>query len=55
MGAKILRSIYLDVEQAEKIKKLSEETRIPQAVYVREGLDLVLRKYEEEKNIPTET
>jgi len=50
MGAKVLRSIYLDIEQAEKIKKLSKDTRIPQAVYVREGLDLVLQKYEEKEN-----
>ena len=48
--SKVLRSIYLDKEQAEKIKKLSEETRIPQAVYVREGLDLILKKYEKELN-----
>jgi hypothetical protein len=31
----------------EKIKRLSERTKVPQAVYVREGLDLLLRKYEE--------
>ena len=46
MGNKVLRSIYLDKEQIEKIKKLSEKTKVPQAVYVREGLDLLLRKYE---------
>ncbi len=47
MGCKVLRSIYLDITQVEKIKKLSERTKVPQAVYVREGLDLLLRKYEE--------
>lgn len=48
MGNKVLRSIYLDIEQIEKIKKLSEKTKVPQAVYVREGLDLLLHKYAEE-------
>jgi len=46
LGNKVLRSIYLDIAQVEKIKKLSERTKVPQAVYVREGLDLLLRKYE---------
>ncbi len=48
MGSKVLRSIYLDITQTEKIKKLSERTKVPQAVYVREGLDLILSKYEEQ-------
>ena len=47
MGNKVLRSIYLDIAQVEKIKRLSERTKVPQAVYVREGLDLLLSKYEE--------
>ena len=47
MGNKVLRSIYLDVAQVERIKRLSDITKVPQAVYVREGLDLLLRKYEE--------
>ena len=48
MGGKVLRSIYLDITQVERIKKLSEITKVPQAVYVREGLDLILRKHEEQ-------
>ncbi len=51
MGNKVLRSIYLDIAQVEKIKALSERTKVPQAVYVREGLDLLLRKYEENTDI----
>jgi predicted DNA-binding protein len=47
VGNKVLRSIYLDVAQVERIKRLSDITKVPQAVYVREGLDLLLRKYEE--------
>ena len=45
MSEKILRSIYLDIEQVERLKKLSAQTRVPQAVYVREGLDFVLNRY----------
>ena len=48
MGCKVLRSIYLDITQVEKIKKLSERTKVPQAVYVREGLDFILHKYKEQ-------
>ena len=48
MGNKVIHSIYLDIEQIEKIKKLSKKTKVPQAVYVREGLDLLLHKYAEE-------
>jgi predicted DNA-binding protein len=53
LGNKVLRSIYLDITQVEKIKRLSERTKVPQAVYVREGLDLLLRKYEE--NVDSES
>ena len=45
---KILRSIYLENEQVERLMKLSAKTKIPQAVFIREGLDLMLAKYENE-------
>ena len=48
MGNKVLRSIYLDLDQIEKVKKLSEKTKVPQSVYIREGLDLLLQKYGKE-------
>lgn len=44
--SKALRSVYLDSEQVERLKNLSATTRVPQAVYIREGLDLVMDKYE---------
>jgi hypothetical protein len=34
-----------DSKQLEKLKELSRRTRIPQAVFVREALDYVLKKY----------
>lgn len=45
MSKKALRSIYLDIEQVERLKKLSAQTRVPQAVYIREGIDLVLKRH----------
>ena len=46
MTKKALRSVYLDIEQVERLKRLSSKTRVPQAVYIREGLDLVMTKHE---------
>ena len=46
---KILRSIYFDKKQVERLIALSSKTRIPQAVLMREGIDLVLKKHEEHK------
>jgi len=46
VSKKTLRSVYLDSEQVERLKNLSAITRVPQAVYIREGLDLVMDKYE---------
>ncbi len=47
MSPKVVRSIYLDIEQVEKLKTLSAKTRVPQAEYVREGIDFVLKKHSE--------
>jgi predicted DNA-binding protein len=56
MSKKALRSVYLDLQQVERLKLLSEKTRVPQAVYIREGLDLVMDKYEKKirKILPAE-
>ena len=43
---KILRSIYIDIEQLEKLDSLSTQTKVPKATYIREALELVLEKYE---------
>ena len=45
MADRVLRTIYVDLEQIEKIKKLSKKTKVPQAKYIREAVDLLLRKY----------
>jgi len=39
---------YILVSQKEKLKDLSNKTRVPISEYLREGIDLVLDKYREE-------
>jgi hypothetical protein len=51
LNEKILRSLYLNIEQVERLKKLSAKTKVPQAVYIREGIDLVLKKHSKKKRI----
>lgn len=45
-GKRVLTSMYLDPPVAQALRALSERTRIPQAVYLREALDDLLKKYE---------
>src|SRR5262245_31782196 len=42
---KISTTIYVTAEQSDKLKLLHERTTVPVAVYIREGIDLVLRHY----------
>jgi predicted DNA-binding protein len=35
-------------EQLDALKRLSEKTKVPQSVYVREALDMLLEKYSEQ-------
>jgi hypothetical protein len=43
---KVSTTIYITIEQAERLKLLHERTKVPIAVYIREGIDLMLRHYE---------
>ena len=45
---KILRSLYIEKEQVESLIQLSKRTRVPQAVLVGEGVNLVLKKHEKQ-------
>jgi len=45
---KIARTIYIKSEQLDALKRLSEKTKVPQSVYVREALDMLLEKYAEQ-------
>jgi hypothetical protein len=42
---KISTTIYITPDQAERLKLLHERTKVPVAVYIREGIDLVLEKH----------
>jgi hypothetical protein len=42
---KISTTIYVTPEQNEQLKVLHERTKVPTSVYIREGIDLVLRHY----------
>ena len=42
---KISTTIYVTPEQSERLRVLHERTKVPVAVYIREGIDLVLRQY----------
>jgi hypothetical protein len=42
---KISTTIYVTPEQADRLKLLHERTKVPVAVYIREGIDLVLKQY----------
>jgi predicted DNA-binding protein len=42
---KISTTIYVTPEQNDKLKLLHERTKVPVAVYIREGIDLVLKHY----------
>ena len=42
---KIQLALYLDADQVEALRTLSAKTRVPQQEYLREGLDIVLKKY----------
>ena len=45
---KVARTIYIKGEQVEALKRLSEKTKVPQSVYVREALDMLLEKYSDQ-------
>jgi len=44
---KISTTIYITPEQNELLHLLHARTKVPVAVYIREGIDLVLKKYED--------
>src|SRR3954468_23229497 len=45
---KISTTIYITPEQNESLKLLHERTKVPIAVYIREGMDLVLERHQSE-------
>jgi predicted DNA-binding protein len=45
---KISTTIYITPEQNDRLKQLNLRTKVPIAVYIREGIDLVLDKHKNE-------
>ena len=45
---KISTTIYITPEQNDRLKLLHERTRVPVAVYIREGIDLALERHSAE-------
>lgn len=44
---KISTTVYITEEQNRRLKALNERTRVPVAEYIREGIDLILKKNED--------
>lgn len=45
---KISTTVYITEEQNELLKKLNEKSKIPVAEFIRQGIDMVLKKYQDE-------
>jgi predicted DNA-binding protein len=43
---KVSTTIYITPEQADRLKLLHDRTKVPIAVYIREGIDMMLKHYE---------
>jgi predicted DNA-binding protein len=44
---KISTTVYITPEQNARLKELHDRTKVPVAEYIRQGIDLVLEKYED--------
>jgi predicted DNA-binding protein len=45
---KISTTVYITPEQNDRLHLLHDRTKVPVAVYIREGIDLVLKRHEHE-------
>ena len=43
---KVSTTIYITPEQSDQLKLLHDRTKVPIAVFIREGIDMVLKHYE---------
>ncbi len=43
---KLSTTVYITLEQDERLKALHARTKVPVAEYIRQGIDLVLQKYD---------
>lgn len=42
---KVSTTIYITEEQNEQLKRLNEQTKVPVAEYIRQGIDLILERH----------
>lgn len=47
---KVSTTIYITEEQNEALKRLNEHTKVPVAEYIRQGIDLILARHQEQMN-----
>jgi hypothetical protein len=47
MSKKITTTIYITEDQQRLLKELNKRSKVPVAEYIREGIDLVLKRYED--------
>jgi hypothetical protein len=45
MAKKLTTTIYITEKQQQLLKELNRHSKVPVAEYIREGIDLVLQKY----------
>ena len=45
---KVSTTVYLERAQDERLKALSKRTRVPVAEYIRQGVDMVLQRYQDQ-------
>jgi hypothetical protein len=45
---KLSTTVYLTPEQDALLKQLNAKTKVPVAEYIRQGIDMVLKKYEDQ-------
>jgi hypothetical protein len=45
---KVSTTVYITPEQNDRLHLLHSRTKVPVSVYIREGIDLVLKRYEHE-------
>lgn len=48
MPKKVTTTIYITEKQQNQLKELNEKSKIPIAEFIRQGIDLVLKRYDED-------
>ena len=46
MAKKLTTTVYITEKQQAQLKELNERTHIPVAEFIRQGIDLILKKHE---------